>query len=203
MSDPAHSRTRATLLRRLRDDPADARAWDEFVEHYGGKVLAWCRHWRLQEADAQDVAQAVLLRLSQRMRDFSYDPSKSFRAWLKTVARHAWQDFMDGRRRPGLGSGDSRVQEQLASVEARDDLMRRLDECFDRELLDEAMRRVRERVEPQTWEAFRLTAEEGLSGAEAARRTGLRASHVYVARFRVQEMLREEVEKLDRGEGAG
>ncbi len=65
------------------------------------------------------------------------------------------------------------------------------------------MRRVRERVEPQTWEAFRLTAEEGLSGAEAARRTGLRASHVYVARFRVQEMLREEVEKLDRGEGAG
>ncbi len=127
MSDPAHSRTRATLLRRLRDDPADARAWDEFVEHYGGKVLAWCRHWRLQEADAQDVAQAVLLRLSQRMRDFSYDPSKSFRAWLKTVARHAWQDFMDGRRRPGLGSGDSRVREQLASVEARDDLMRRLD----------------------------------------------------------------------------
>ena len=68
--------------------------------------------------------------------------------------------------------------------------------------LEEETRRLllrRLRVEPRTWEAFRLTALEGLSGAEAARRTGLRASHVYVARFRVQEMLREEVQKLDQG----
>jgi RNA polymerase sigma-70 factor (ECF subfamily) len=199
MAGPIHSQTRVTLLGRLRHDPTDAQAWNEFVDHYGGKVLAWCRRWGLQEADAQDVTQAVLLKLAVRLRDFSYDPSRSFKAWLKTVARHAWQDFMDGRQRPGLGSGDTRVLEQLQSVEARDDLLRQLDEAFDRELLDEAVRRVRLRVEPQTWEAFRLTAEEGLSGAEAARRTGLRASHVYVARFRVQEMLRDEVQKLDQG----
>ena len=199
MAGPIHSRTRVTLLGRLRHDPTDAQAWNEFVDHYGGKVLAWCRRWGLQEADAQDVTQAVLLTLAVRLRDFSYDPSRSFKAWLKTVARHAWQDFLDGRQRPGLGSGDTRVHEQLQSVEARDDLLRQLDDAFDRELLDEAVRRVRLRVEPQTWEAFRLTALEGLSGAEAARRTGLRASHVYVARFRVQEMLREEVQKLDQG----
>src|SRR5262249_22063486 len=135
MTRSGHSRTRVTLLGRLRHDPADPRARDEFVEHYGAKVLAWCRAWHLQDADAQDVTQTVLLRLSVRLRDFSYDPSKSFRAWLKTVARHAWQDFLDGRHRPGLGSGDTRVQEQLQSVEARDDLLRQLDEAFDRELL--------------------------------------------------------------------
>jgi RNA polymerase sigma-70 factor (ECF subfamily) len=133
------------------------------------------------------------------MREFRYDPQRSFRAWLKTVTRHAWLAFEKTRRRPGGGSGDSEVHDQLLSVVARDDLMARLDEAFDRELFEEAARRVRARVEPQTWEAFRLTAEEGLSGAEAAERIGMRVSQVYVAKKRVQEMLREEIGALDAG----
>jgi RNA polymerase sigma-70 factor (ECF subfamily) len=36
----------------------------------------------LQESDAQDVAQAVLLELSRSMATFVYDPSRSFRGWL-------------------------------------------------------------------------------------------------------------------------
>jgi RNA polymerase sigma-70 factor (ECF subfamily) len=200
MKEGFSSQTRVTLLRRLRRDPADPRAWAEFVDHYGGKVLGWCRAWGLQEADAQDVTQTVLLKLAVRMRDFAYDPDKSFRAWLKTVARHAWMAFVDGRARPGVGSGDTRVLEQLHSVAARDDLLRRLEEGFDRELLEEAVCRVRLRVEPRTWEAFRLTAEEGLSGAEASARIGMRVSQVYVAKKRVQEMLREEIQNLDQGE---
>jgi RNA polymerase sigma-70 factor (ECF subfamily) len=188
------------LLLRLRHDPADEHAWAEFVDLYGSKVLGWCRAWGLQEADARDVTQDVLTRLAVRLRDFSYDPQRSFRAWLKTVARHAWGAFETARRRPGAGSGDSDVHAQLLSVAARDDLLARLEETFDRELLQEAARRVRLRVEPQTWDAFHLTAEQGLSGAEAAQRIGMRVSQVYVARKRVQEMLREEVRNLDAGE---
>lgn len=197
MGEQTNSQTRVTLLLRLRHDPGDERAWAEFVDLYGSKILSWCRTWRLQEADARDVTQDVLMRLAVRMRDFSYDPERSFRAWLKTVARHAWGAFEKARRRPGAGSGDSGVYEQLLSVAARDDLLARLEEAFDRELLEEATRRVRLRVEPRTWEAFHLTAEEGLSGAEAAERISMRVSQVYVAKKRVQEMLREEVRNLD------
>ena len=200
MKKAASSETRVSLLLRIRRDPADPQAWAELVDHYGGKVLAWCRHWGLQDADAQDVTQNVLTRLAVRMRDFDYDPQKSFRAWLKTVARHTWGAFEEARHRPGAGSGDSAVQDQLLSVAARDDLLARLDEAFDRELLAEAARRVRLRVEDRTWEAFRLTAEEGLSGAEASERIGMRVSQVYVAKKRVQEMLKEEVRNLDAGE---
>jgi RNA polymerase sigma-70 factor (ECF subfamily) len=200
MKDAARSETRVSLLLRLRHGPADPEAWAEFVDHYGGKVLGWCRAWGLQEADAQDVAQTVLLALAVRMRDFAYDPDKSFRAWLKTVARHAWLAFAESRRRAGVGSGDSRVLDQLLSLETREDLLKRLEEGFDRELLGEAVRRVRLRVEPRTWEAFRLTAEEGLSGAEASARIGMRVSQVYVAKRRVQQMLQDEVRKLDQGE---
>src|SRR5436305_6703044 len=109
MGSEHDSGTRVTLLGRLRRDPTDAAAWGEFVEHYGGKIYGWCRKWNLQEADAQDVTQMVLLKLSQKMGEFVYDPSRSFRAWLKVITHHAWQDFVKERQRPGLGSGDSQV----------------------------------------------------------------------------------------------
>src|SRR5215472_12067762 len=117
------SETRITLLGRLRRDPTNQEAWAEFVEHYGSKIYGWCRKWHLQEADAQDVTQNVLLKLAQKLREFTYDPSRSFRAWLKTLTRHAWSDFVESRQRPGLGSGDSAVQEVLGTIAARDDLV--------------------------------------------------------------------------------
>jgi len=191
------SATRVTLLGRLRHDPTNQTLWAEFVEHYGTKIFLWCRKWGLQEADAQDVTQNVLMKLADKIRTFQYDPSRSFRAWLKTLTHHAWSDFLESRQRPGLGSGDSRIADMLHSIEARADLVKHLESEFDRELLEEAMARVRLRVAPQTWEAFRLTAFEGLSGAEAAQRIPMQVAQVFVAKRRVQKMLTTEVAKLE------
>jgi RNA polymerase sigma factor (sigma-70 family) len=191
------SGTRISLLGRLRRDPSDQAAWAELVAHYGGKIHAWCLRWGLQEADSQDVTQDVLLKLAKAMENFSYDPTRSFRAWLKTLTNHALSDFLQGRPRLAQGSGDSQVFDTLNSVEARTDLLQRLEEEFDRELLEVAVTRVRLRVAPQTWEAFRLTALEGLSGAEAAERVPMQVAQVFVARRRVQNMLQEEVKKLE------
>jgi RNA polymerase sigma factor (sigma-70 family) len=191
------SATRVTLLGRLRRDPTNQTIWAEFVEHYGTKIFLWCRKWGLQEADSQDVTQNVLLKLADKIRTFQYDPSRSFRAWLKTLTHHAWSDFLESRQRPGLGSGDSRIADMLHSLEARADLVKQLEAEFDRELLEEAMARVRLRVAPQTWEAFRLTALEGLSGAEAAQKIPMKVAQVFVAKRRVQKMLSEEVAKLE------
>ena len=197
MSGASNSETRVTLLGRLRSDPGDQAAWEEFVDHYGRRIYGWCRKWNLQEADAQDVTQTVLLKLAEKMKTFAYDPAKSFRGWLKTIAHHAWVDFQAGRARPGRGSGDSKVLDVLESVAARDELVQQLEAQFDQELLEEASCRVRLRVAPQTWEAFRLTAVEGLSGAEVSERIGMQVAQVYVAKRRVQKMLREEVQKLE------
>jgi RNA polymerase sigma-70 factor (ECF subfamily) len=190
------SRTSASLLARLRLAPADQAAWAEFVDRYGPKVYGWCRHWRLQEADARDVTQDVLLRLAGKMRGFEYDPARSFRAWLKTLARHALSDYCSARGRAGTPGG-SEVADLLQTVEAREDLVRQLDEEFDREVLEEAVARVRARVTPKTWRVFELTAHEGRSGAEAAAEVGLAVAAVFVARARVQRMLQEEVRRLE------
>ena len=98
------SGTRITLLGRLRKNPGDQAAWNELVVHYGSKIQAWCLRWGLQEADAQDVTQDVLVKLAAKMRNFSYDPSQSFRNWLKTVTRHALSDFVADRDRRAAGS---------------------------------------------------------------------------------------------------
>jgi RNA polymerase sigma-70 factor (ECF subfamily) len=190
------SNTSATLLARLRQVPPDQAAWAQFTERYGRKIYAWCRRWNLQEADAEDLTQDVLLKLAEKMQTFVYDPAKSFRAWLKTVARHAWSDSWSGRK-AAIGAGGSQALELLQTVEAREDLVRRLEEEFDRELLDEAMARVRLRVMPRTWEAFDRTALQGQSGAEAAQALGMKVATVFVARSKVQKMIQEEMQKLE------
>ena len=48
----AGSPTSASLLARLGDAPRDQAAWRQFVQRYGGQIYGWCRHWKLQEADA-------------------------------------------------------------------------------------------------------------------------------------------------------
>ncbi len=197
MGLPLDSATRVTLLGRLRSTPNDPVAWADFVDWYGQKIYVWCRAWGLQEADAQDVTQDVFLKLSRRMQDFRYDPQSSFRAWLKTVTHHAWQDYLSKKRKPGQGSGDETTRELLAAVEARDDLARRMADAADEELLKEAAARVQLRVEPRTWKAFHLLAIEGRSGAEAAELMGMKVATVFVARSKVQRMLREELARLE------
>jgi RNA polymerase sigma-70 factor (ECF subfamily) len=199
MATVALPTTRVTLLTQLRQDPSDQAGWDEFVERYGRHIYRWCRQWRLQEADAEDVTQNILVKLTQKLRAFAYDPSRSFRGWLKTVAHHAWRDFEDNRRRGQSGSGDSQIQQLMLTVEAREDLAKKLERAFDLELLEAATVRVRLRVAPHTWEAFRLAALEGLPVAEVAARVHLQVAMVYVAKRKVQKMLQEEIEKLEMG----
>jgi RNA polymerase sigma-70 factor (ECF subfamily) len=197
MADAPLPTTRVALLARLRQDPTDQAAWDEFVERYGRHIYRWCRHWKLQDADAEDVTQDILVKLARKLRDFAYDPSRSFRGWLKTVAHHAWRDFEDSRRPAQAAAGDRQVQELMLTLEAREDLVQKLEEAFDLELLEAAKVRVRLRVAPHTWEAFRLVALEGLPAAEVAARVHLQVAMVYVAKSKVQRLLQEEIRNLE------
>lgn len=197
MPEVAEARTSLTLMERICVDAPDPETWDAFVERYGRLIYAWCRRWKLQDSDARDVAQEVLLTLAAKMRSFRYDPGRSFRAWLKTITHHAWQDFLRRRRRPGLGSGDTGARERLETLEARDSLHEVLREAFDREVFDEALRRVERRVDARTWRAFQMQVFEEASGAEAAAALGLSVAAAFMAKSRVKKMLEAEVATLE------
>lgn len=189
-----HSRTSATLLHTLRAQPDDESAWRQFVQRYEPLVLTWCSRRGLKDGDARDVAQNVMLRMSQVISKFEYDRSKSFRAWLKTITHHAWYDWVQKEnKQPDGESGD----QLLSSVEARDDLTDRLQKEYDAEVMGFAVLRVKMRVSKATWQAFELTAIQGMQGVEAARVMKIDVARVYVDKSRITKMLAEEVSNLD------
>jgi RNA polymerase sigma-70 factor (ECF subfamily) len=200
MAKPASAPTPVSLLARLGRNPNDGAAWGEFVRHYGRTIFFWSRQWGLQDADADDVCQEILVEVARKMRTFTYDPSRSFRAWLKTLAHGAWCDWLERRSRQVQGSGDTRVLHLLNTAVARDDLVQRLEQEYDSELLEAASARVRLRVGPRSWDAFRLLALEGRSGSEAASELGMQVGAVYMARSRVQKLLQEEIRRLEGGD---
>lgn len=201
MASSFADRTSVSLLGRLRQESVDQEAWAEFVRRYGRQIYHWCRKRKLQEADAQDVTQTVLVKLAQKMRTFRYDPAQSFRSYLKTLTHYAWCDFLESRKRGTAATGDSQVLDLLHSVEARDDLVQSLNAEFDQEMLQEAMERVRQRVEGRTWDAFRLVALEGRAGSEVAKQLDMRIATVYVVKGRVQKMIQAEIAKLEGAAG--
>jgi RNA polymerase sigma-70 factor (ECF subfamily) len=190
------SRTGSTLLTVLRDFSDEA--WSAFVARYGPRIYQWCRGWRLQEADAENVTQEVLIKLFRKFRDFRYERSRgSFRSWLKTVAHHTWQDFLDSRRRTTVGTGGSDALEALRAAPGREDLARTLEEEFDLELLQEAKVRVKLEVSDRDWQIFQDLALRGQPGGEVARKLGMNVAAVFMVRSRVQEKLRAAVAALD------
>jgi RNA polymerase sigma factor (sigma-70 family) len=197
MSADSADTTRVTLLHRLNQNPTDQLSWAEFVRSYGPAIRGWLIHWGLQEADAQDVAQNVLLRLTAKLPQFKYDPTKSFRGWLKTLTHHAWHDFVTEAGYRTRGSGDTSVLDQLQSVEAREDLTARVEATFDKELLEMALLRAKERVADTTWQAFKLAALDGVAPQTVADQLSVRVSQVYLAKHRVQKLVQEEIRALE------
>ena len=198
MSGEQNSATRQSLLLRVRD-LSDRGAWQDFIECYAPRVFAWCLRFKLQDADAADATQMVLMKLVEGLRSFEYDSQRGrFRGWLKTVTRHVAADVARGWRE--RGTGDSQFLETLDSLEqptAADALLEEIEVGYQRELLRRAAIAVQMRVQPKTWDAYRLSCEEQVAASVVAEQLGVPVSEVYVSKSRVLKMLREEVRKID------
>jgi RNA polymerase sigma-70 factor (ECF subfamily) len=182
--------TSPTLLRLLALPESDV-AWEAFVTRYGPLIDARCRRAGLQPADADDIRGAVLTQLVQALRTFRYDPARRFRGYLKQVVDNAiFTHWRTVRMRPGwIGPGDGSVDElpgPLSELGAElDDRIQEHGEAISREI-----DRVRFEVGPAAWQAFWLTAVDGLAGAEAAARLGRTPAAVFMAKSRVLARLR-------------
>ena len=188
MADPGSETTSPTLLLRVARQPADEQAWQQFVARYQPRIRACCLAFALQQADAEDVAQSILLKLVKGLRTFEYDPAGSFRSWLGTVCHNALVDFVHERR--AGEHHDATGWRVLENAVARESIAQEVLTEFDRERLDITLDRVRQRVPRSQWEAFRLTALEGLTGAEAAAKLGMPVATVYTAKSKVRQLVR-------------
>ena len=193
--------TRPSLLIRLRD-PADERAWGEFVEVYCPLVRRLARRRGFQYADAEDLVQEVFRVVTAAIERGAYDPTRgSFRGWLFCIARNLAVNALVERGRQPRGTGDTAVaqllEEQVAPA-AGDSA--EFEAEYRRRLLEWAAERVRGEFSDAAWRAFWATGVEGKPAAEVATTLGLGVGSVYNAKSRVMARLRREVERV---EGSG
>jgi RNA polymerase sigma factor (sigma-70 family) len=198
LADPS---TSPTLLARL-GLPDRSAAWATFVRLYGPVIGRYCREAGLSADDGEEVQARVLAALVTALGGFKYDPARRFRGYLRTAVDNAVGRLWKERaRRPGdRATGSDAERDRLAGLEARDpfaglaneieaDLHARL------RLADVVVGRVRDIVDPTTWEAFRLTAIEGVPAATAAAQLGKSVGAVYMAKSRVGKLLKAEGER--------
>jgi RNA polymerase sigma factor (sigma-70 family) len=84
------------LVTRAKD--GDPQAWNALVERYARLVWSTCRKYRLDGADAEDVAQTVWLRLVDRL-DGIRDPA-AIAGWMATTTRRECFRMLRAARRP-------------------------------------------------------------------------------------------------------
>ncbi|MCC9599552.1 sigma-70 family RNA polymerase sigma factor [Stieleria sp. JC731] len=188
--------TRASLLLRLHDR-SDFDAWAEFSRLYRPVVCRLAVQHGMQSADAEDLAQQVLIAISNAIGQFDYSPGRAkFRTWLKTIARRAIINAMT-RQKKDVAAGGSEVMQWLQVLPDPNEQTRVLDLQYRRQIFRVAADEVRQEVRPEMWEAFYLSAIEQRSAREISERLGCSEGSVYTSRSRVIRRLKTKVQELD------
>ena len=191
--------TRASLLLRLRDSQ-DHEAWVEFVSLYEPVTYRLLRRYGLQDADAREVMQDLLMAVSRSID--RWDPAKergSFRGWLRQVARNLVINWLKQRQRRATATGGSDLQAMLNRLP--DDSgpeTAEFDQELRRALFQRAAEQVRAEVQPATWQAFWETGVVGTSPAETAKKLGMTVGAVRVAKCRVLARLQAAVNEMEK-----
>ncbi|MBI2926123.1 MAG: sigma-70 family RNA polymerase sigma factor [Verrucomicrobia bacterium] len=197
--------TRQSLLSRLRnwDDRA---SWEDFFNTYSKLIYNVARQSGLTEAEAQDVVQETVITVAKQMPEFKYDPSKgSFKGWLLKTAQWRINDQFRKRQpcvplraepqtdREGMPAGESGPAPEAFRLDEQ------WDELWKENLLEAALERVRERVDPKEFQMFDLMVRRECPPLKVAQRLDVTRAHVYYAKYKIARMLRQEVERMEKG----
>jgi RNA polymerase sigma-70 factor (ECF subfamily) len=182
--------TSLSLLQQLRRS-GDARAWQRFVELYTPLLFRWGKRLGLQDQDAADLAQDVLILLVQKLPEFEYDRQRSFRAWLWTVTQNKWRE---NRRR--LRSVQANPSDALAELADSDPALVQVQAEYDQYLAARALQIMRSEFQPTTWQACWEVVARGRPVAEVAAELHMSVGAVYVARSRVLQRVRQVLHEL-------
>ena len=189
--------TRQSLIVQVKNT-ADQAAWEEFVRLYQPVIYRTAIQRGLQDADAHDLTQQVLVSVAGAVARWKPDgPNARFRHWLRRITRNAIVNAVTRARRD-QAAGSTSIKELLSETPQRDSRTEELIQLeYRRELLLQAAKIVREVVDEPTWKAFELTAVKGVNKTEAAKQLGKSIGAIYAARSRVLKRIRNAAAELE------
>ena len=207
--------TRPSLLDRLKTGD-DVQSWQEFYRIYGGLIRFFAQKAGLTADEAEEVVQETAIGVSRGLPEFVYNPSVCrFKTWLLNLTRWRIQNQLRKRPRvsgePGphpltlgtipIGSGDD--TSRMATVERVPDpnvtdFGGEWDSAWERNLLTQAIERVRRRIDGWQFQAFDLYVSKQWPPADVARTLGVSVARIYLTKHRISRMLKKEIELLQR-----
>jgi len=174
----------------------DEISWDEFYRRYKDIVLSVAKHKGLQDQDADDVLQAVMLEFFKQSKTFRFDPDIArFRTYFGRIIR---AKIADHYRKSG---SQQRLTEGLIADEFEEQQEPEEDLVFmtnwRKAVLDDAFAKLRERVSPDTWQAYEMYALQNRDVKKVAAYLDYSDNQVYQAKKRCVAMLREIITELN------
>jgi RNA polymerase sigma-70 factor (ECF subfamily) len=187
------SATSLSLLERLKRRPSDA-DWKRFQEVYMPLIRGWLSRVPGIREETDDLTQEVLLVMFREINAFDRQREGSFRAWLRQITINRVRTYCRERaKRPLVGLDESATEEFLGRLEdSSSDLASQWDKEHDRHVFDRLLAIVQPDFQPQTWNAFRRFAIDGVPAAEVATELGMTVNSVLLAKSRILQRLRDE-----------
>ena len=182
--------TRVSLLQQLGSN-RDTRAWSKFVQLYTPLICRWVTDLRVPETERNDVAQEVFIVLMAKISSFKYDANRSFRGWLRTITINKCRDYF--RKKNRLTEPKCVAQLELANANDIDLLTQ---QEYRDHLAESALLLMKKHFSNTTWKACWEHVANGRSAPDVAQELGISANAVYLARGRVLQRLRQELEGL-------
>jgi RNA polymerase sigma factor (sigma-70 family) len=185
--------TRASLIARLKNWQ-DQSSWEDFFETYWRLIFGVAMKRGLTNSEAQDVVQETMISVAKHMPAFQYDPAiGSFKGWLLNMTR--WRIADQLRKRT---SASPRLE---LNGESSSDMEKIWDDEWERNLLELATVKARRHLDPKQYLIFDYYVNKGWEAERVASALSVSINQVYLAKHRVTEAIREEVERLKkRGE---
>jgi RNA polymerase sigma factor (sigma-70 family) len=194
--------TRRTLLSRLKDWN-DQENWRVFFDTYWRLIYSTAIKGGLTDAEAQDAVQETVISVMKSLRTFQYAPQKgSFKSWLLQLTRWRILDQLKKRNTRLSGrKGQADTSTRTATIERLADpsgpaLEAVWDQEWEANLLEAALARVKQKVDPKQYQIFDLHVFKKWPVAKVARSLRITAARVYVTKHRIAKLVKKEVAHL-------
>ncbi len=180
--------TRDSLIAQIQD-PENGAAWDAFAHIYRPVVVRLARSRGLQAADAEDLAQQVLLSVARAVPNWERSDGSRFRNWLGRIARNAILNALTRGPRELAGGGSDFLAVLRQFPHDDNQLARQIELEYRRQVYRRAAAIVRDAVDEPTWRAFLYCVVEGEETSAVAERLGKTIGNVHAARSRIMRRL--------------
>lgn len=196
--------TRKTLLHRLKNW-RDDESWRDFFNTYWKLIYRFALQRGLTHVEAEEVVQDTVLAVAKGIQNFEYDPARcAFKSWLLTVTRSKIANQLARRGRTGKrmeSAEDSRATPLLNRVpdpQGQGQLEKAWEDEWKQNLIDAAIRRVKERVAVEHYQMFDLFVLKGWPARDVAKTLGVTIAHVYVAKHRIAKLIQKQFSQLEK-----